>query len=92
MSFICIILNIEEGRLIRSVHLAFTTVSNICYDCRVPLWPFIKLVGTFWLVIPQFNGACYAYDCLVNADLSAKLHCFLSQFSHGLCAQEQLVC
>ncbi|XP_019173200.1 PREDICTED: uncharacterized protein LOC109168593 isoform X2 [Ipomoea nil] len=56
----------------------------------VPLWPYVKLVGTFWLVVPRFNGACYAYDCLVNADLGAKLHFILSQISHAFFAHKHL--
>nr|GMD92805.1 UBP1-associated proteins 1C-like isoform X4 [Ipomoea batatas]GME08200.1 UBP1-associated proteins 1C-like isoform X4 [Ipomoea batatas] len=57
----------------------------------VPLWPYLKLVGTFWLVVPRFNGACYAYDCLVNADLGAKLHCILSQINHAFLAHKHLL-
>nr|GMD85881.1 UBP1-associated proteins 1C-like isoform X4 [Ipomoea batatas] len=72
----------------------FSIVSLFEHTLRViewvPLWPYIKLVGTFWLVVPRFNGACYAYDCLVNADLGAKLHCILSQISHALFADKHL--
>jgi len=27
-----------------------------------PFWPYIKLIVSFWLVLPMFNGAAYIYE------------------------------
>ncbi|KAF9589148.1 hypothetical protein IFM89_028672 [Coptis chinensis] len=32
----------------------------------LPLWPYLKLVFCFWLVLPMFNGAAYIYENLVR--------------------------
>ncbi|GFP86827.1 hva22-like protein a [Phtheirospermum japonicum] len=32
----------------------------------IPFWSSIKLVAIFWLVIPRFHGACYAYKSFVR--------------------------
>ncbi|XP_075103203.1 HVA22-like protein c isoform X3 [Nicotiana tabacum] len=46
----------------------------------VPLWPYIKLIAICWLVIPEFNGACYSYQHLVHPCLPLKLHDVIAQF------------
>ncbi|WMV50912.1 hypothetical protein MTR67_044297 [Solanum verrucosum] len=50
----------------------------------VPLWPYIKLITICWLVIPQFDGACYLYQKLIHPCLLAKLHDVITQF-YGFC-------
>ncbi|KAG6515598.1 hypothetical protein ZIOFF_026027 [Zingiber officinale] len=32
-----------------------------------PLWPYMKLVFDFWLVLPAFNGAAYIYEKYVRS-------------------------
>ncbi|KAH9330204.1 hypothetical protein KI387_002312, partial [Taxus chinensis] len=31
-----------------------------------PIWPYIKLIASFWLVLPMFNGAAYIYENYVR--------------------------
>ncbi|XP_075077551.1 uncharacterized protein LOC107818402 isoform X4 [Nicotiana tabacum] len=50
----------------------------------VPLWPYIKLIAICWLVIPEFNSACYFYQHLVHPCLPLKLHDVIAQF-YGSC-------
>lgn len=50
----------------------------------VPLWPYIKLITICWLVIPQFNGACYLYQILISPCFPVKWHDSISQFN-SLC-------
>ncbi|XP_057494547.1 uncharacterized protein LOC130779772 isoform X3 [Actinidia eriantha] len=38
----------------------------------LPFWPYMKLLAIFWLVVPHFNGACYAYECLLRPCLSVN--------------------
>ncbi|XP_059297059.1 HVA22-like protein a isoform X4 [Lycium ferocissimum] len=47
----------------------------------VPLWPYIKLITISWLVIPQFNGACYLYQNLIRPCFPVKLHDSIRQFN-----------
>ncbi|XP_059295450.1 uncharacterized protein LOC132048785 [Lycium ferocissimum] len=47
----------------------------------VPLWPYIKLITICWLVISQFNGACYLYQNLICPCFPVKLHDSIRQFS-----------
>ncbi|CAO2818603.1 unnamed protein product [Amaranthus hypochondriacus] len=32
----------------------------------IPIWSYAKLITTFWLVIPYFNGAAYVYEHFVR--------------------------
>ncbi|XP_009793396.1 uncharacterized protein [Nicotiana sylvestris] len=50
----------------------------------IPLWPYIKLIAICWLVIPEFNGACYFYQNLVHPCLPLKPHDVIAQF-YGCC-------
>ncbi|XP_060175927.1 uncharacterized protein LOC132606443 isoform X2 [Lycium barbarum] len=47
----------------------------------VPLWPYIKLITICWLVMPQFNGACYLYQNLIRPCFLLKLHDSIRQFN-----------
>ena len=33
---------------------------------RLPIWPYAKLIGICWLVLPQFNGAAYVYEHFIR--------------------------
>ncbi|XP_019249521.1 PREDICTED: uncharacterized protein LOC109228773 isoform X2 [Nicotiana attenuata] len=50
----------------------------------IPLWPYIKLSTICWLVIPQFNGACYFYQNLIHPCLLVKLDGVITQL-YGAC-------
>ncbi|KAG8368585.1 hypothetical protein BUALT_Bualt15G0060800 [Buddleja alternifolia] len=39
----------------------------------IPYWPNIKLITTLLLVVPRFNGASHAYQCLILPFLSMNL-------------------
>ncbi|KAE9447003.1 hypothetical protein C3L33_21099, partial [Rhododendron williamsianum] len=38
----------------------------------LPFWPYIKLLAMCLLVLPDFNGASYVYECLLRPCLSSK--------------------
>ncbi|KAF9623786.1 hypothetical protein IFM89_005293 [Coptis chinensis] len=40
-------------------------------------WPFIKLMITFWLIVPSLNGAVYAYDHFVRPCYYVNLQPFV---------------
>eukprot|EP00253_Pinus_taeda_P008273 PITA_08273 len=39
----------------------------------IPIWPYVKLVLSFWLVSPMFNGAAYIYEKYIRK-LVSKYH------------------
>ena len=36
---------------------------------RIPFWGKLKFFAACWLVLPQFNGAAFMYECLVKKKL-----------------------
>lgn len=34
--------------------------------CRLPFWPYLKLLFCMWLVLPMFSGAAYIYSNFVR--------------------------
>ncbi|CAL5379387.1 unnamed protein product [Camellia sinensis] len=46
----------------------------------LPFWPYMKLMAICWLGIPNFNGACYVYDCLIRSFLSVNLQGVIKRF------------
>lgn len=36
------------------------------HACRLPFWPYLKLVFCMWLMLPFFNGAAYIYANIVR--------------------------
>ncbi|KAK6135652.1 hypothetical protein DH2020_030617 [Rehmannia glutinosa] len=50
----------------------------------IPLWSSIKLVAIFWLVIPRFHGACYAYQSLIRPFLVVNLQAIINRFYMSL--------
>ncbi|MCD7461526.1 hypothetical protein HAX54_046370 [Datura stramonium] len=58
----------------------------------VPLWPYIKLITICWLVIPQFNGACYLYLNLIRPCFPIKLHDSIRQFNGSCYVYQRLLC
>ena len=39
----------------------------LCFCGRFPLWPYAKLIATYWLVIPYFNSVAYVYEHFVRS-------------------------
>ncbi|KAK6135468.1 hypothetical protein DH2020_030793 [Rehmannia glutinosa] len=50
----------------------------------IPLWSSIKLVAIFWLVIPRFHGACYAYQSFIRPFLVVNLQAIINRFYMSL--------
>ncbi|XAR53007.1 hypothetical protein NMG60_11021375 [Bertholletia excelsa] len=48
----------------------------------LPIWYYIKLVTICFLVLPQFDGACYAYEQLVRPCLSFNLEVIVKKFTN----------
>ncbi|KAI8027751.1 HVA22-like protein a [Camellia lanceoleosa] len=46
----------------------------------LPFWPYMKLMAICWLGIPNFNGACYVYECLIRSCLSVNLQGVIERF------------
>ncbi|KAL3617335.1 hypothetical protein CASFOL_038880 [Castilleja foliolosa] len=46
---------------------------------KVPFWSVIRLMAIFWLAIPRFHGACYAYNSFVRPFLVVKLQELISR-------------
>ncbi|KAI3445806.1 hypothetical protein Pfo_002471 [Paulownia fortunei] len=46
----------------------------------IPFWSRIKLIATFWLVMPQFDGACHAYQSLIRPYLVVNLQTVINGF------------
>lgn len=58
----------------------------------VPLWPHIKLIAICWLVIPQFNNACYLYQILICPCFLVKWHHSITQFNTSCYVCLRLLC
>ena len=41
-------------------------INNFLPFCRLPFWPYIKLLFCMWLVLPMFSGAAYIYSNFVR--------------------------
>ncbi|KAL7206099.1 hypothetical protein ACSBR2_018916 [Camellia fascicularis] len=46
----------------------------------LPFWPYMKLMAICWLGIPNFNGACYVYECLIHSCLFVNLQGVIKLF------------
>ncbi|XP_058190872.1 uncharacterized protein LOC131308070 isoform X2 [Rhododendron vialii] len=49
-------------------------------DDRLPFWPYLKLIAMCLLVLPDFNGASYVYECLLRPCLSVDLQAAIKYF------------
>ncbi|KAL0357002.1 UNVERIFIED_CONTAM: HVA22-like protein c [Sesamum calycinum] len=47
----------------------------------IPFWSSLKLIATFWLVVPRFRGACHAYRRLISLCLFADVHSVIDRWS-----------
>ncbi|ONH93382.1 hypothetical protein PRUPE_8G229300 [Prunus persica] len=47
----------------------------------LPLWPHIRLMIVFWLLIPQYGGAFYVYNHLIRPCLSVDLQIVINWFN-----------
>ncbi|CAL9023611.1 unnamed protein product [Prunus brigantina] len=47
----------------------------------LPLWPHIRLMIVFWLLIPQYSGAFYVYSHLIRPCLSMDLQIVINWFN-----------
>ncbi|CAL2280677.1 unnamed protein product [Prunus armeniaca] len=47
----------------------------------LPLWPHIRLMIVFWLLIPQYGGAFYVYNHLIRPCLSMDLQIVINCFN-----------
>ncbi|KAL0365231.1 UNVERIFIED_CONTAM: HVA22-like protein a [Sesamum angustifolium] len=47
----------------------------------IPLWSSLKLIATFWLVVPRFRGASHAYRRLISLCLFADDHSVIYRWS-----------
>ncbi|PQP96739.1 uncharacterized protein Pyn_08088 [Prunus yedoensis var. nudiflora] len=47
----------------------------------LPLWPHIRLMIVFWLVIPHYGGAFYVYNHLIRPCLSMDLQIVINWFN-----------
>ncbi|KAI8532416.1 hypothetical protein RHMOL_Rhmol11G0213000 [Rhododendron molle] len=54
--------------LVSLFELAFVKLTD-----RIPFWPYLKLMAMCLLVLPDFNGASYVYECLLRPCLSVDL-------------------
>ncbi|ONH93383.1 hypothetical protein PRUPE_8G229300 [Prunus persica] len=54
-----------------------------CFDVLawLPLWPHIRLMIVFWLLIPQYGGAFYVYNHLIRPCLSVDLQIVINWFN-----------
>ncbi|KAJ8571122.1 hypothetical protein K7X08_038094 [Anisodus acutangulus] len=57
----------------------------------IPMWPYIKLITICWLVIPQFNNACYLYQNLIHPCFPVKLYDSISQFNSSCYVYQHLL-
>ncbi|XP_034229215.1 uncharacterized protein LOC117638194 isoform X2 [Prunus dulcis] len=55
-------LDVDEDICFTKSHTSLMFVRKICL---LPLWPYIRIMVVFWLVMPQFDGAFYVYKHLV---------------------------
>ncbi|KAL0422450.1 UNVERIFIED_CONTAM: HVA22-like protein c [Sesamum latifolium] len=50
----------------------------------IPFWSSLKLIATFWLVVPRFHGACHAYRRLISLCLFVDVHSVINRWSVDL--------
>ncbi|KAL2254485.1 UNVERIFIED_CONTAM: HVA22-like protein c [Sesamum indicum] len=50
----------------------------------IPFWSSLKLIATFWLVVPRFRGACHAYRRLISLCLLVDVHSVIDRWSVDL--------
>ncbi|BBH10216.1 HVA22 homologue A [Prunus dulcis] len=55
--------------------------NSISDSQRLPLWPHIRLMIVFWLLIPHYGGAFYVYNHLIRPCLSMDLQIVINWFN-----------
>lgn len=55
-------------------------ISSLFVHDRLPFWSYMKLMAMCLLVLPDFNGASYVYECLLRPCLSVDLRVVMKYF------------
>lgn len=69
MVYLFIFIHINtQGKLIRNSEIPSQVYVKYIPEkcCRLPFWPYVKLLFCMWLVLPIFNGAAYIYENYVR--------------------------
>ena len=69
-----VLIMIHEFIHIKILRLKTKTINILLAFCRLPFWPYIKLLFCMWLVLPMFSGAAYIYSNFVRKYVQFGMH------------------